>query len=517
MQNFVNKKDFKNTVVKNAQYMSETVGSTLGPHGKNVLLKAKDGNPLITKDGVTVAKFLKGKTAEDDAIINIIRQASLATAREAGDGTTSTVVLASDLLATGIEKEWHHIENSFNEFYDFVVDKLKENSFQIESIEDIENIATLSANNDRKLGHIVADAVDSVGKNGSITIQKSPNHDTFTKTYDGFQFQSGYFSSRFITNEKSSSVDYGESNIFITDFKLTNLEPLLPMLALATRENKPLIIIADDFDGEVIASFMANALKGTLKICPIKAPKYGQSKVDFLEDLADVTGGTFFSRIEFASLNDFDFNKATPAIFGKINQITIDRKSTNIISALNNNEKVLNKINHLKDSLRAANEAEGREIQERITRLASTMSIIYVGGSSDIEIEEKRHRIEDAIEAVKSAQEFGYQIGGTFPLLKIIQDYQPDNQNIILLRSCYSIIRKIIENGNYNISFEEIFEFCKNNKDNKEIGLDFLTKQKINYKEKGIIEPTKVTISILKNTISIASVLLATSCSFCEL
>lgn len=517
MQSFVDKDKFKSIVIKNAKYMSETVGSTLGPHGKNVLLKTKDGKPLITKDGVTVAKFMKGSSAEDDAIIDIIRQASLATAKEAGDGTTSTVVLASDLLVNGIDKEWHHVERSFKTFYDDISDKLKESSFQIESIEDIENIAALSANNDRELGKVVAEAVDSVGKNGSITIQTSPNYDTFTKSYDGFSFQSGFFSTRFITNERKASVEYKDANLFITDFKLTNLEPIIPMLALATRENKPLIIVADDFDGEVIASFIANCAKGTIKICPIKAPKYGQSKVDFLEDLADVTGGTFFSRVEFTSLNDFDFNKATPAIFGKISQIEVDRKSTNIISAFGNQQKISNKINLLRSAMQNANETEGREIQERITRLASTMSIIYVGGSSDVEIEEKRHRIEDAVEAVKAAQEFGYQIGGSFPLLKAIQDYQPDEQNKILVESCSSIIKKIISNGNYNMDLVEIFEFCKTYKDQKEIGLDFLTKEKINFKEKGIIEPTKVTLCVLKNAISIASVLLATSCSICEM
>lgn len=517
MQNFIDKDKFKEVVIKNANYMKESVGATLGPHGKTVLLKPKEGKPLITKDGVTVAKFLKGNTPEDDAIIDIIRQASLATAREAGDGTTSTVVLAADLLKRGISEEWHHIEKSFKQFYDFVSDELKQNSFQIESIDDIEHIASLSANNDIEIGKVVAEAVDSVGKNGSITIQTSPNYNTYTKSYDGFSFQSGYFSTRFITNEKRASVEYKDANLFITDFKLTELQPLFPMLSLATRENKPLIIVADDFDGEVISSFLANAAKGTIKICPIKAPKYGQSKVDFLEDLADVTGGRFFSRTEFNNLNDISFDKATPAIFGKISYIECDRKSTNIISAFNNQEKLSNKIDLLREDLKNANETEGREIQERITRLASTMSIIYVGGSSDIEVDEKKHRIEDAVEAVKSAQEYGYQIGGTFPLLKAIQKFESDEQNEILVQACYAIIDKIISNGKYNLTYTDIFEFCKENQDQHELGLDFLTKQKINFKEKGIIEPTKVTLCVLKNAISIASVVLSTSCSISEI
>lgn len=533
MQDFKSDQEYKDLVLKNAKYMAKAIGSTLGPKGKNVIIKTKEGKPVATKDGITVAKFMKGDTAADDAIIEIIRQASLQTAREAGDGTTSTVILASKLIEYGLKDDWVHLEKELMTEADKICDILKEEAFQIESIDDIRNIATLSANNDPELGAVVAEAVDSVGKNGSIAIQPgSRTGKTYVETFDGFTFDSGLFSTRFMTNERRNTAEYNDANIFITDFKLTDLQPLLPMLSLAVRESKPLIIVADDYDGEVIASFISNQMKSSLKICPIKSPKYGQEKIDFLEDLAAVTGGTFVSRSEFITMKKFEERhpNPTPALFGKIKFIEVGRKGTNIISGNYDNKKIVDKIEYLRSQLKEANESEGRLIQERITRLASCMSIIYVGGSSEVEIEEKRHRIEDAVEAVKAAQEYGYQIGGSLPLLRAIKKicneplHEAAGATNLLFRACRSIIIKIAENASYPYSHENhLKQLTYPESDDKEIGPSFfsydvedkskLIKLKfVNYKELGIIEPVKVTLCVLKNAISVASVLLSTGC-----
>lgn len=524
MQDFKSDQEYKDLVLKNTKYMAKAIGSTLGPKGKNVIIKTKEGKPIATKDGITVAKFMKGNTSADDAIIEIIRQASLQTAREAGDGTTSTVILAASLIENGIDQNWTHIEKELMIEADKICDILKEEAFQIESIEDIRNIATLSANNDPELGAVVAEAVDSVGKNGSIAIQPgSRTGKTYVETFDGFTFDSGLFSTRFMTNERRNTAEYNDANIFITDFKLTDLQPLLPMLSLAVRESKPLIIVADDYDGEVIASFISNQMKSSLKICPIKSPKYGQEKIDFLEDLAAVTGGTFVSRSEFITMKKFEERhpNPTPALFGKIKFIEVGRKGTNIISGNYDNKKIVEKIEYLRSQLKEANESEGRLIQERITRLASCMSIIYVGGSSEVEIEEKRHRIEDAVEAVKAAQEYGYQIGGSVPLLLALEKIrQNENKNItkvqkMLHHSCSSILEKILFNS-FGTKIVEIHLGSKEygpschvfpKMENKISDLEL-----INYKELGIIEPVKVTLCVLKNAISVASVLLSTGC-----
>lgn len=530
MQDFKSDKEYKDLVLKNTKYMAKAIGSTLGPKGKNVIIKTKEGKPIATKDGITVAKFMKGDTAADDAIIEIIRQASLQTAREAGDGTTSTVILAASLIENGINENWTHIEKELMLEADKICDILKEEAFQIESIEDIKNIATLSANNDPELGAVVAEAVDSVGKNGSIAIQPgSKTGKTYVETFDGFTFESGLFSTRFMTNERRNTAEYNDANLFITDFKLTDLQPLFPMLSMAGRDGKPLIIVADDFDGEVIASFIANQMKSVLKICPIKSPKYGQEKIDFLEDLAAVTGGTFVSRSEFITMKKFEDRhpNPTPALFGKIKFIEVGRKGTNIISGNYDNKKILEKIDYLRSQLKEANEAEGRLIQERITRLASCMSIIFVGGSSEVEIEEKRHRIEDAVEAVKAAQEYGYQIGGSVPLLRALKKrYGPTGASksapVLLSKACRSIMLKIAENASYPYHHDTNYNsLIKPQEDNEmgpsffEIDVDQNHKYQIkfvNYKELGIIEPVKVTLCVLKNAISVASVLLSTGC-----
>ncbi len=530
MQDFKSDQEYKDLVLKNAKYMAKAIGSTLGPKGKNVIIKTKEGKPVATKDGITVAKFMKGDTAADDAIIEIIRQASLQTAREAGDGTTSTVILASKLIEYGIKENWTHIEKDLMLEADKICDILKEEAFQIESIEDIKNIATISANNDPELGAVVAEAVDSVGKNGSIAIQPgSRTGKTYVETFDGFTFDSGLFSTRFMTNERRNTAEYNDANIFITDFKLTDLQPILPMLSLAVRESKPLIIVADDYDGEVIASFISNQMKSSLKICPIKSPKYGQEKIDFLEDLAAVTGGTFVSRSEFITMKKFEERhpNPTPALFGKIKFIEVGRKATNIISGNYDNKKIVDKIEYLRSQLKEANESEGRLIQERITRLASCMSIIYVGGSSEVEIEEKRHRIEDAVEAVKAAQEYGYQIGGSLPLLRALKKrYGPlgasKSTDILLTRACESIMLKIAENASYPYNHETNYYSLIDPHKNNEMGPSFFEIDRdenkkyiikfVNYKELGIIEPVKVTLCVLKNAISVASVLLSTGC-----
>tara|TARA_B100001094_G_scaffold187226_1_gene181449 strand:+ start:220 stop:1806 length:1587 start_codon:yes stop_codon:yes gene_type:complete len=507
----------QNKIITGANVLADNVASTLGPRGRNVLLQEKNKVPFITKDGVTVAAFVSLDDPFENAGAQIIRQAAIETNNGAGDGTTTSTVLARSILteaqkfiASGISPT--ELQRGIDTAVRQVVYNLKEMSIPVNSLEDIQHIATISANNDVSIGRLIAMAFDRVGHDGSITIEESNSIDTSLDVTEGFSFNSGYCASAFVTDDRRAIMHHDEPLILVTDYRITTVDQILPVLETTAREGRPLVIVSEDIEGQALAALIMNAMRGTMKVAAIKAPGYGQERRSLLADLAISVGATFISRESGKKIQDTKM-----VDFGTSKFVESSKGGTIFVGGNSNIETIEEKIESLKSLIESTESLEEcNAYQQRITRLASGVAVIRVGGSTEVEMTERKHRVEDALEAVKAAQDEGIVPGGGTALLRACQKmviatesghHEQINGAVIVKNACYAPIRQMAENAGLSsdIIVQKVLESDSNS------GWNFRTNELTDLTNDGVIDPVKVTRTALQNAASCAGTLITTN------
>jgi chaperonin GroEL len=507
-------------LLKGANVLADNVSSTLGPRGRNVILQEKGKTPIITKDGVTVANFIELSDPFENLGAQVIKQASQQTAALAGDGTTTSVVLsrailreAQRYLTAGVSPI--ELKRGIDKAVESVVTRLAQIAKPISSEEDIEHVASISANNDRTIGKLIATAVDKVGKDGSITIEEARSVDTSLDIVEGFRFDSGYLAGAFINDERRGVVKYEDPYILVTDRKFDSVQEMLPVLELIAREGKPFVIVADEIEGQALAALIMNAMRGTMKVAAVKAPRYGEERRNIMKDLAISVGANFIATENGTKMSDVKLKD-----FGRAKKIEIAKSLTTIVGGQGKMEEIDKQIDIIKAELQQTeNIYECERLQERITRLASGIGIIRVGAATEIEMIEKKHRIEDALEAVRSAQQEGIVPGGGVALIRATEGLEvaTDNEEQalgvkIVLRAAEEPIRQMALNAGESPDIivsmvkSEVFD----------AGYDFLNRRVIMMVETGIIDPVKVTRCAIQNAASAAGTLITTNYSIVQ-
>ena len=516
MKVYDNGNSLNTKIVSGVNKLADAVTSTLGPKGRNVIIQQKGRTPFVTKDGVTVAEFVEYEDPFENAGAQIIKQASSVTATQAGDGTTTATVLARAIvngaqkyIAAGVSPI--ELKRGMDKAVEKIVEQIAKLAKPITSIEDIENIANISSNGDRKIAKLIATAVDKVGKNGAITIENGRSVDTSLDIVEGFQIDGGYVSPEFITDERRNAMRYENVLVLVTDHNINSVEQLMPVLSIVARENRPFVIFSESIEGQALAALILNTSRGSMKVAAVKAPKYGEERRSILKDLAMSVGATFISREGGMRLEEVKREN-----LGSAKTIESLKSWTTIVGGSGNYNEVQQHRDRLKVEIEQTDDlAECERIQERITRLASGIAIIRVGGSTEVDMIERKHRIEDALEAVKSAQQEGILPGGGVGLIRICEDLDVETDNEdqhlgseVILRSCYEPIRKLAENcgDKSELIINHIITNCS-----QEEGYNFATSKYVDMYEAGIIDPAKVTRCALQNAVSAASTLLTTS------
>jgi len=493
--------------------LADNVASTLGPRGRNVILQKKDGKPIVTKDGVTVAEFVELDDPFENVGAQIIKQASRMTNAEAGDGTTTATVLARAIYANARQliASGHapiQVKRRIDQTVDEIVEKLEDLSKPISSIEDVRHIAMISANNDPEIGELIARAVESVGKDGSITVEEARSLKTSLDLVEGFRMNSGYASSSFITDERRGAVVYEDAFILVADTKIDSVDDILPVLELVAREGRPLVIVASEVEGQALAALIMNSMRGTMKVAAVKAPQYGEERRNILKDLCLSTGASYVTKSAGLKIREVELEN-----LGQAKKIDITKSVTTIVGGKGDYEEVDRQIEALRievSQTESMNEAE--RIQERITRLASAIAVIRVGAATEVEMIEKRHRIEDALEAVRAAREEGIVPGGGVALVRTVPKSVKDNSKAIVYDAICEPIRQMARNAGE--SADVILEKVKKAKGN--VGWDFTKNKTVDMFEQGVIDPAKVTRCALQNAASAVGALITSGYAIVE-
>jgi len=510
-----NGQTLRNKVLDGVNTLADYVATTLGPKGQNVLIHQKDKRPFITKDGVTVAQNMSFEDPHMNAGAEVVKQVSAMTNAEAGDGTTTSTILARELLRQAhkhIESGVSPIEikRGLEKCCEVACEGIADLAKPISSVEDIRHVATISANNDKVIGDLIATAVDKIGKNGSVSVEDAKSHETKLELVEGFKFQSGYAARAFVTDERRGLTKYDNPMFLITDSKIDQVNDILPALEIAAREGRPFVIIADEIEGQALAALIMNTIRGSMKVAAVKAPSYGEDRRGILSDLATATGAKFFQqslghKVTEVSLTDF----------GQAASIEIAKNRTTVVDGEGDYELVENRIEEIKNEINDTDDLHAAQrLQDRITRLSSGVAIIRVGANSEVELIEKKHRIEDALEAVNSAQQEGIVLGGGMTLLRISEamniEFDNEEQAVslgIFKKALQSPFNTMAQNAGHN---PEVLRITMGECEDME-GFNFLTGNKENLFHSGVIDPAKVTRCALKNAVSVAGTLLLTN------
>lgn len=515
---YANSLDLQLKILDGVNKLADNVAVTLGPKGRNVILSRKDARPVITKDGVTVAKFVDIDDPVENIGAQILKQAAFETNSHAGDGTTTSTVLARDIIKNSQKyliagSSPVELKRGMDKALKEITKKISDLSRPVKSIEDVESVATISANNDEKIGKLIASAVDKVGHEGSILVEEAKSMDTSLDLVEGFRFGAGYFAQAFVTNERKNSIEYEDAFILVTDHKIDTVKKILPTLELAARESKPLIIVAEQVEGQALAALIMNSVRGSMKVAAVKAPEYGIERTNIMKDLCLATGATFFSRSSGRQLDDIKLID-----FGLCKRIEVLKRHTTIMGGTADHEQIEKRIDSLKSEIKQTDDlGECKKLQNRITRLASGVAVIKVGGMTEVEMIEKKHRIEDALEAVRSAQEEGIVPGGGSTLLRcadFVVKTSNEDQKIgaeIIRKSLQSPVRQMAINS--GDSADLIVDKIVNS---KKLGWDFKNSKLTDMFNSGIIDPAKVTRVALQNSVSVSSTLITTSNAIIE-
>jgi len=513
--------DARTKLAQGVNKLADAVTSTLGPSGRNVIIEQDMGNPVSTKDGVTVAKSIALKDKVENLGAQIVKQAAIKTADYAGDGTTTSTLLAQTILQKGIEhmdagSNAVIIKKGIDTATSEVVDYLEKNSVDITEEEQLKQIATISANNDKEVGNLISTAMDKVGRDGVVTIEESKTGETYLETVEGMQFDRGYKSPYFVTDNNSMTSILKDPYILLVDKRLNQVKELLPILEAVSQQNKSLLIIADDIDGEALSTLVVNKMRGILACAAVKAPDFGDRKKAMLEDIAVLTGGTVVSTEKGMRLDKFD-----SAWLGKANKATVSKDTTTIIDAKGEEEKITQRVEEIKTQIDESNSPfEKENLQNRLAKFIGGVALVHVGGHTEIEMKERKDRVEDALHATKAALEEGILPGGGIALLNAadilkakLKDIDDDDETLgyeIVANACKQPFVKILSNAGY--SEDKINEMETNIKSHKEFWHGFNPRNGtyLNMFDEGIIDPTKVTRLALENAASVSGTLLIT-------
>jgi len=507
----------RDKLVKGIDTLADAVVSTLGPNGRNVVIEKEHNQAQSTKDGVTVAKHISVKDPIENLGVNLVREASVKTADKAGDGTTTSTLLAREMIKDGLKHLANganavEIKRSIDNAVKTVTKSLRENIAEdISSEEQLEQVATISANNDPEVGKLIATAMQKVGHEGIVHIEESKSGDTYLETVEGIQFERGYKSHFFVTNNNTMASTLEDVQILIVDQKLTAVKDLLPLLENCASNNKSLLIIAEDIDNEALATLIVNKGRGTIKACAVKAPDFGDRRKLILEDIAIMTGGTVFSKEKGHKWDKFQFDW-----FGEARTATITKEKTTIIDGKGNEDAINQRIEELQSQIEAADsDFEKEQLQTRLARIAGGVSIIHVGGFTEIEMNEKKDRVDDALHATKAAIEEGIVPGGGAALLYARESInQCDVGSEIVYKSCGKPFEQILINaGHDSVGAQMLGKYQLVDSGNDTwAGYDLKKGEIVNMKEAGIIDPTKVTRVALENAAAVAGTVLLTEC-----
>jgi len=490
---------------------AEAVGATLGPKGKTVLIQQENGSPIVTKDGVTVSKSIRLKDPIERMGAELIREAASQTNDVAGDGTTTSTVLTHALIKEGLKLleagySAKELCEGIEKAHDIVAGNLIASAKQLTTWVEIAQVGTISANGDEAIGKLIADAMEKVGKDGIITVEDAKGMSTTLSIAEGMQFERGYLSPYFVTNPERMNAVYQDAVVLVTDKKLSNLRDLVPVLEYVMQQHSPLLIIAEDVDGDALQGLVLNRVKSNLPIVAIKAPGYGQHKTDILNDICTLTGATLVSSATGTSLD-----KAHQCL-GKIKKFIVDAKLTTIVGTGTTKESIDKHVEELRIQLQdiTLSTEEIQKLKVRIARLANGVAIIRVGGATEVEMVERKYRIEDALNATKAAADEGIVPGGGMALMNAIKNCKFDDQDTqraigmsIVVEACKAPLRRIVQNS--GLSADVVFnELGKCN-----LGYNAATGKYVDLIADGIVDPVKVTRFALKNAVSVATTFLS--------
>ncbi|MCL2092665.1 MAG: chaperonin GroEL [Treponema sp.] len=511
-------------LLSGVEQISQAVKVTLGPKGRNVLLDKKFGAPTVTKDGVSVAKEIELADIYENMGAQLLKEVATKTNDVAGDGTTTATVLAYSMVKEGLKAVAAgmtplEMKRGIDKAVALSVEEIKKNSKKINDKEEISHVASVSANNDQEIGTTIADAMEKVGKDGVITVEESKTMDTTIEFVEGMQFDRGYISAYFVTDRDTMTCVYEDMYILIHDKKVSNMKDMLPLLEKVAQSGKPLLIIAEDVDGEALSTLVVNSLRGTLRTCAVKAPGFGDRRKAMLEDIAILTGGEVISDELGLKLENTDISQ-----LGRARTIKIDKDNTTIINGAGKQKEIQDRIAQIKAQIEeTTSDYDKEKLQERLAKLAGGVAVINVGAATEVELKEKKHRVEDALSATRAAIDEGIVSGGAIALIqaslaldKAEMKDLTDDEKVgfkIVKRALEEPIRQIAENA--GLDGAVVAEKARSEK--KGFGFDAAKMEWVDMIKSGIIDPAKVTRSALQNAASVASLLLLTECAITDL
>ena len=508
--------DARSALKRGVDQLAEAVKVTLGPKGRNVVIDRKFGAPTVTKDGVTVAKEVELEHPIENMGAQMVKEVATKTSDLAGDGTTTATVLAQAIFREGLKNVTAGanpmaLKRGIDKAVEKVVEELKKISTPTKGKKEIAQVGTISANNDAEIGNLIADAMEKVGKDGVITVEEAKGLETTLETVEGMQFDRGYLSPYFVTDPERMEAVLEDSFVLVHDKKISSMKDLLPILEKVAQMGKPLLIIAEDVEGEALATLVVNKLRGTLKVCAVKAPGFGDRRKAMLQDIAILTGGQVISEEV-----GFKLENTVISDLGRAKRIVVDKDNTTIVDGAGDPEKIKGRINEIRVAIEKSTSDYDREkLQERLAKLAGGVAVINVGAATETEMKEKKARVEDALHATRAAVEEGIVPGGGVALLRVqqrLKDFKLDDPDEqigvqIVLRALEEPLRQIAENAGMEGSI--VVERVREN-NNPNFGYNAQTDTYEDLVEAGVIDPTKVTRTALQNAASIASLLLTT-------
>jgi chaperonin GroEL len=512
----------RDKIKKGVDKLADAVKVTLGPKGRNVIVDKKFGAPTVTKDGVSVAKEIELKDPIENMGAQLVKEVASKTADAAGDGTTTATVLAQSIYAHGIKNvaagaNPMDLKRGIEKAVDAVVEHLKKQSRKIKDASEIAQIATISSNNDATIGKMIADAMDKVGKDGVITVEEAKGTETEVKTVEGMQFDRGYLSPYFVTNTEKMEVDLDQPYVLIYDKKISSMKELLPVLEQSAQTGKPLLIVAEEVEGEALATLVVNKIRGALRVAAVKAPGFGDRRKAMLEDIAVLTGGKVISEEQGIKLEN-----ATLDMLGRAEKINIDKDNTTIVNGAGKKTEIQGRVAQIKAQIdTTTSDYDKEKLQERLAKLSGGVAILYVGAATEVEMKEKKDRVDDALHATRAAVQEGIVPGGGVAYIRAIDalkdlgltnEDQATGVNIIRL-ALESPLRIIAENAGQEGSV--IVNKVRDGK--KDYGYNAADNKFENFFDAGIIDPTKVTRLALENAASIAGLLLTTEAVVSEI
>ena len=511
-------------LLSGVEQISQAVKVTLGPKGRNVLLDKKFGAPTVTKDGVSVAREVELEDPYENMGAQLLKEVATKTNDVAGDGTTTATVLAYSMVREGLKAVAAgmtpiELKKGMDKAVKLAVDEIKKNSKEIKGTDEVSHVASVSANNDEEIGSILASAIERVGKDGVITVEESKTMETTTDFVEGMQFDRGYISPYFVTDRDRMETVFDNPLVLIHDKKISNMKDMLPLLEKVAQAGKPLVIICEDMDGEALATLIVNNLRGVLKTCAVKAPGFGDRRKAMLEDIAILTGGQVITEDLGLKLETTEL-----AQLGQAKSVKIDKDNTTIVDGAGNAKEIKERVGQIKHQIdEATSEYDKEKLKERLAKISGGVAVINIGAVTEVEMKEKKHRVEDALSATRAALEEGIVAGGGLALIQAAECLEKadiselsDDAKVgfkIVKRALEEPIRQIAENA--GLDGAVIADRAKHEK--KGVGFDAAKMEWKDMVAAGIIDPAKVTRSALQNAASVASLLLTTECAITDL